>query len=169
MLSGKPRHRAVLDRAATEAGWNKPQKNGRARGIALVESFGSICAQVAEIRRDEDEFKVERVTCVIDCGIAINPQQIVAQMESNIAYGLSALLYGEITLEKGRVVQENFDTYQPIRLDEMPKVDVHIIEGAERPGGVGEPGLPPLLPAVANAVFALTGVRHRKLPLFGDG
>lgn len=169
MLTAKPRHRAVLDRAAKEAGWTRAPAKGVARGIALVESFGSICAQVAEVRMDAGDLKVERITCVIDCGVAVNPQQIVAQMEGNIAYGLSALLDGKITLKNGRPEQDNFDSYLPLRMNEMPQVDVHIIEGAAVPGGVGEPGLPPLLPAVANAVFALTGKRHRQLPLRNSG
>jgi len=165
LLARKPRHRAVLDRAAKEAGWSSPPPKGVGRGIAVVASFGSICAHVVEVRMADGELKVERVVCAIDCGIAVNPQQITAQMESNVAYGLTALLYGEITLEGGQVEQGNFDTYEPLRMPKMPKVEVHIIEGGQRPGGVGEPGLPPLLPAVANAVFALTGKRHDRLPL----
>ena len=168
LLTAKPRHRAVLDRAAKEARWSRPPAKGVGRGIALVESFGSICAQVAEVRLVDGEISVDRVVCVIDCGIAVNPQQIVAQMEGNIAFGLTALLYGEITLKNGRAEQDNFDSYLPLRMSDMPKVEVHIIEGGPHPGGVGEPGLPPLLPAVANAVFALTGKRHRRLPLGSD-
>lgn len=165
LLARKPRHRAVLDRVAERARWSTPTPKGTGRGIALVESFGSICAQVADVRLANGRIRVDRVTCAIDCGTAINPQQIAAQMESNIVYGLSALLDGEITLKEGRVEQENFDTYEPLRMHEMPKIDVEIMESGGRPGGVGEPGLPPLLPAVANAVFALTGKRHRRLPL----
>lgn len=165
LLKDKPRHLAVLDRLARESRWDRPATNGSGRGLALVESFGSIVGQSAEIRIIDGDVRVDKVTCVIDCGVAINPGQIEAQMESSIVYGLSALLRGQITIDDGAVEQSNFHDYAPLRLSEMPDIDVHIIEGNDKPGGVGEPGLPPLLPAVSNAIFALTGRRVTQLPL----
>jgi isoquinoline 1-oxidoreductase beta subunit len=163
-LQDRPRHLAGLDRIADAADWHRPVPQRVGRGMAVVASFGSIAAQAVEVRLVEGALKVDRVTCVIDCGVAVNPGQIEAQMHSNVAYGLSAFLRGEITLEDGAIEQSNFHDYEPLRMPEMPKVDVHIIEGADAPGGVGEPGLPPLLPALANAVFALTGERVTRLP-----
>ncbi len=163
-LMDKPRHLAVLDRIAHEAGWNAPAAAGIGRGMAVVESFGSIVGQAVELRLNAGVLVIDKVTCVIDCGVAVNPGQVEAQMQSSIAYGLSAFLRGEITFDDGRIEQSNFHDYEPLRMPEMPSVTVHILEGDERPGGVGEPGLPPLLPAVANAVFALTGKPVTSLP-----
>ncbi|HVT59605.1 MAG TPA: xanthine dehydrogenase family protein molybdopterin-binding subunit [Thermoanaerobaculia bacterium] len=170
LLARAPRVRAVLELAAGKAGWGSPPPKGRARGLAVHESFGSIVAQVAEVAVDpERRIRVHRVVCAIDCGICVNPLGVRAQMESGIAFGLTAALYGELTLREGRVVESNFHDYRILRLPEMPQVEVHIVESREKPGGAGEPGTPPIAPAVANAVFALTGERLRELPLrFAD-
>jgi isoquinoline 1-oxidoreductase beta subunit len=165
LLAKAPRVRAVLELAAGKAGWGSPLPPGRARGLAVHESFGSIAADVAEVSVEGGRIRVHRVTCAIDCGICVNPLGVRAQMESGIAYGLSAALYSELTMKEGRVVESNFHDYRVLRLDEMPQVDVHIVESREKSGGAGEPGTPPIAPAVANAVFALTGKRLRELPL----
>jgi isoquinoline 1-oxidoreductase beta subunit len=165
MLAGHPRHLGVLELAAQKSGWGSPLPAGRARGIAVHESFGSYVAQVAEVSLEAGRIRVHRVTCALDCGIAVNPLTIAAQMESGIAFGLGAALHGAITFKDGRVQQSNFDDYPVLRMPEMPAVDVHIVPSTERPGGVGEPGTPPIAPAVANALAALTGKTLRELPL----
>jgi isoquinoline 1-oxidoreductase beta subunit len=167
LLAHQPRHRAVLEWAATEAGWGMPLPAGTGRGIALRASFGSIVAQVAEVEVTADKtIRVKRVTCAIDCGPVVNPAIVRAQMESGIVYGLSAALFGEITLKDGAVEQSNFTDYDAVRLADAPEMAVHIVEsGATTVGGVGEPGTPPIAPAVANAIFAATGQRLRSLPL----
>jgi isoquinoline 1-oxidoreductase beta subunit len=129
------------------------------------ESFHSFVAQVAEVTVKGGEVRVERVVCAVDCGVAVNPDVIRAQMEGGIGFGLSAALYSAITLKGGRVEQGNFNDYPALRIDAMPKVEVHIVPSAEKPTGVGEPGVPPIAPAVANAIFAATGQRLRNLPL----
>ncbi len=169
LLTRYPRHLKVLETAAQKSGWGSPLAKGQGRGIALHESFGSFVAQVAEVSLDaKGQLKVQRVVCVIDCGRIVNPDTVKAQMESGIVFGLSAALYGAITLKNGRVEQGNFHDYPLLRLAAMPLVEVHIIESSEPPGGVGEPGVPPIAPAVANALFAATGVRVRSLPLTPD-
>jgi len=166
LLEKHPRHRKVLETAAAKAGWGKKLPKGRGRGIAVHESFGSYIAQVAEVSADaKGQVKVHRVVCAIDCGRIVNPDTIKAQMESGITFGLSAALYGSITLKDGRVEQGNFHDYPLVAMAAMPKVEVHIIDSNEPPGGVGEPGVPPIAPAVANALFAATGARVRSLPL----
>jgi isoquinoline 1-oxidoreductase beta subunit len=165
LLAGQPRHLGVLELAAVKAGWGSPLPAGRARGIAVHESFGSYVAQVAEVSVQEDRIRVHRVVCAIDCGIAVNPLTIEAQMQSGVAFGLGAALESRITFKDGRVQQSNFDDYRVLRLPDMPQVEVHIVPSREKPGGVGEPGTPPIAPAVANAVAALTGQRLRELPL----
>ncbi|MDH3734151.1 MAG: molybdopterin-dependent oxidoreductase, partial [Gemmatimonadota bacterium] len=165
MLQDEPRHLAVLELAAEKAGWGKPLPDGHAHGIAVRKSFESYVAEVAEVSIEDGMPRVHKVTAAIDCGIAVNPWNVVAQVESGIVYGLSAALYGEITLEGGRVQQSNFDSYPVLRMNEMPDVDVHIVDSSEAPTGVGEPGVPPIAPAVTNAIFALTGKRLRKLPI----
>jgi isoquinoline 1-oxidoreductase beta subunit len=166
LLRKAPRHRAVLDLAAEKAGWTTPPPHGRHRGVAVYHSFGSHVAQVAEVSINvAGAIRVHRVVCAIDCGIAVNPDLIAAQMEGAIAFGLSAALKSEITVERGRVVQANFNDYPILTLQEMPQVEVHIMARQDEPGGVGEPGVPPIAPAVANAVFAATGHRMRRLPL----
>jgi isoquinoline 1-oxidoreductase beta subunit len=163
LLKGSPRHLGVMELALAKAGAAPPP--GQFRGFAVHHSFESYVAQVAEVSIDKGRIRVHRVVCAIDCGICINPAGVAAQMESAVVYGLSAALYGEITLKDGRVQQGNFDDYPVLRMNEMPKVEVHIVESGEKSGGVGEPGLPPTAPAVANAVFAATGKRLRQLPL----
>lgn len=165
MLGAHPRHRGVLELAATKAGWGKPLPSGRHRGIAVAESFKSFVAQVAEVSVEPGKVRVHRVVCAVDCGMVVNPDTIMAQMESGIVYGLTAALKGEITIKNGRVEQSNFHDYPLLRIDEMPEVDVHIMPSREAPGGVGEPGTPPIAPAVANAVFAATGRPVRRLPI----
>ncbi len=165
LLAEQPRHRKVLELAAEKAGWGRPLPEGRARGIAMRKSFQSFVAEVAEVSLEEGRPRVHRVVTAIDCGIAINPWNIEAQVESAIVYGLTAALHGEVTLEKGRVQQSNFHDYEMLRLDQMPQIEVHVVPSSEPPTGVGEPGTPPIAPAVANALFALTGERVRRLPI----
>ena len=165
LLKGHDRHLGVLNLAAEKAGWGTPLPEGRRRGIAVHESFGSYVAQVAEVSVEAGAVRVHKVTCAIDCGVAVNPLMIAAQMESGIAFGLSAALHGRITFKDGRVQQSNYHDYPALRLPEMPAVETHVVASREKPGGVGEPGLPPIAPAVANALFALTGQRLRSLPL----
>jgi len=165
LLAKHPRHRATLDLAAEKAGWGEPLPPGRARGIAVHESFESVVAQVAEVSRRPDGLpKVERVVCAVDCGTAINPDVVRAQMEGGIGFGLAGALWSEITLVRGRVQQRNFDGYRPLRINDMPAVEVHIVPSGAAPTGVGEPGVPPIAPAVANALYQLTGQRVRRLP-----
>lgn len=171
MLSEHPRHAAVLKLAATKAGWGKQlaasnAAEKRGRGIALHESFSSVVAQVVEVTVKADKtFRVDRVVCAVDCGLAINPDIVKAQMEGGIGFAMSAAKYGAITLNDGIVDQSNFHDYRLINIAEMPKVDVHIVPSLKPPTGVGEPGVPPFAPALANAIAAATGVRLRKLPL----
>ncbi len=166
LLAKHPRNLKVLQTAAEKAGWGKSLPKGRARGIAVHESFGSYVAQVAEVSLDKGgNIKVHRVICAIDCGRIVNPDTIKAQMESGIIFGLSAALFGAITLKNGRVEQGNFDGYPLVRMSAAPNIEVHIVASNEEPGGVGEPGVPPIAPAVANALFALTGARVRTLPM----
>jgi len=167
LLSKKPRHLAVLQRAAKEAKWGSPLPAGHARGIAVCESFGSYVAEVAEISIVNGQPKVHKVTIAADVGIVVNPDIVQAQMEGAMIYGLTAALYGKITYSEGQVEQSNFGDYPILRLTETPEVSVHLIASAEAPGGVGEPGTPPIAPAVANAIFALTKKRIRSLP-FSD-
>lgn len=166
LLAQNPRYRGVLELAADKAGWGKPLPAGRGRGIAVGQSFGSYTAEVAEVSVAPDgKVTVHRVVCAVDCGLTVNPEIVKRQMESAIAFGLSAALFGEITLKDGKVQQSNFNDYPVLRMSEMPKVEVHIVASTEAPGGVGEPGLPPAAPAVVNAIYAATGKRIRKLPL----
>ena len=165
LLRDHPRHLGVLNLAAEKAGWGTPLAEGRFRGVAVHESFNTYVAQVAEISlTDDGGIRVERVVCAVDCGVPINPDIIRAQMEGGIGFGLGAILKGEITLDGGRVEQSNFDTYRMLTIDEMPEVAVHIVPSTESPTGVGEPGVPPIGPAVANAVLAATGKPIRVLP-----
>ena len=171
LLDKQPRHAAALRLATERAGWNQPLPAGkvgerRGRGLAVHESFGSVVAHVAEVTVQADGgFKVDRVVSAVDCGIAINPDNVRAQVEGSVGFALSAALHGEITLKDGVVEQSNFHDYAPIRINEMPRVEVHLVPSAERPTGMGEPGVPPVAPAVANALAAATGKRLRKLPL----
>jgi isoquinoline 1-oxidoreductase subunit beta len=165
LLKDHPRHLAALNLAVEKFGWSKPPAQGRGRGIAVHESFGSFVAQVAEVSVANGAIKVHRVVCAIDCGPVVNPMTVAAQMESGIAFGLGAALHSELTFKDGRVQQSNYHDYEVLRMHEMPVVEVHIVPSTEKMGGVGEPGTPPIAPAVANAVFALTGQRLRELPL----
>ncbi len=166
LLAKHPRHAGVLKLAAEKAGWSKPAPKGIFRGIAVHESFASYVAQVAEVSVGKDGVpKVHRVVCAIDCGQVVNPDTVAAQMEGCIIFGLTAALYGEITLKNGRIEQRNFYDYKMLRIDESPKIDVHIMPSTEKHGGVGEPGTPPIAPAVVNAIFAATGKRLRSLPI----
>jgi isoquinoline 1-oxidoreductase beta subunit len=164
-LKHAPRHRAVLKLAADEADWHLRMSKGRGCGIAVYHSYGSWVAQVAEVSRQESGFKVERIVCAIDCGTVVNPDAVKAQVEGAIVFGLSAALHGEITLRDGAVQQSGFQDYPILRLRDTPEIEVHLVPSHAHPGGVGEPGVPPVAPAVANALFAATGERLRRLPL----
>ncbi len=171
LLARHPRHLGVLELAANKAGWGSPLAVGKAwekrgRGIAVHKSFNTDVAEVAEVTvRPGGSFSVDRVVCAVDCGLAVNPDVIRAQIEGGMGFGLSAALYGQITLRHGEVEQSSFPDYPVVRMNEMPKVEVYIVESPEKPTGVGEPGVPPIAPAVANALFAASGQRLRKLPL----
>jgi isoquinoline 1-oxidoreductase beta subunit len=171
LLVKHPRHREALDLAVVKSGWGSPLAPGKAgerrgRGVAVHESFGTVVAQVAEVTVGKDgNFRVDRVTCAVHCGIAVNPDVIRAQMEGGIGFGLSAAIHGAITLKDGGVEQSNFHDYPVLRINEMPKIDVHIVASSDKPSGVGEPGVPVIAPALANALAAATGQRIRNLPL----
>ena len=165
LLPEKSRERLALDLAAEKFGWGKPLPKGHAAGIAVHASFGSYVAQIAEVSVEDKKIKVHRVVCAIDCGPVVNPLTVEAQMQSGIAFGLGAALHSELTFKDGKVEQSNFHNYVVLRSNEMPKVEVHIVPSTDKMGGCGEPGTPPIAPAVANAVFAATGQRLRKLPL----
>jgi len=165
MLKPDDRHAVVLKLAADKAGWDKPLAAGRFRGVAVAESFGTVVAQIAEVSVDgSGGIKVERVVAAVDCGLTINPDQVRAQVEGGIGFGLGAIMDEAITLTAGAVDQTNYDAYHPLRIDAMPKVEVHILPSTNPPSGIGEPGVPPIGPAVANAVFKATGKRIRMLP-----
>jgi isoquinoline 1-oxidoreductase beta subunit len=171
LLAKSPRHKAVLEMAATEADWSTPLVSARVgdrrgRGIAVHESFNTVVAQVAEVTvRRDGSYRVDRVMCAVDCGLAVNPDVIRAQMESGIVYGLTAAMHGAITLKDGVVEQSNFHDYMPLRMNEMPRIGVYIVRSTEKPTGVGEPATPVIAPAVANALFAATGKPIRSLPI----
>jgi isoquinoline 1-oxidoreductase beta subunit len=166
LLRGQPRHLRTLELAAQKAGWGTPLPRGRGRGIAIAEWEPSVCAQVAEVSVEPDgRVRVHRVVCAVDCGPAVNLGQIEAQMEGGVAYGLTAALYGEITIERGRVAQSNFHDYPLLRINDMPVVEAYVVPSTDRQGGIGEPSVPPTAPAVCNAIFAATGKRVRKLPI----
>ena len=165
LLKDKPRHLAVLKRAAEEANWETPLAKGRGKGISLQESFGSIVAQVVEVSIVDKSISVDRVVAVIDPGLAIAPDGMKAQIESGIIYGLSAAMYGEITIQDGAVVESNFHDYRSLRMSDAPSIETHIINSGHELGGGGEPGTPGIAPALANAVYAASGIRVRSLPL----
>lgn len=169
LLAGHPRHRGVLELAAKQSGWGKPLGKGknedRARGVAVHESFDTFVAQVVEVSRRKDAVHIDRVVCAVDCGVAVNPNIVAMQMESGIGYGLSAALAGAITLKEGVVEQSNFHDYPVVRMNQMPKVEVHIVPSSAKPSGVGEPATPVIAPALANALAALNGTPLRVLPL----
>jgi len=169
LLSKSPRHRGVLDLAAQKASWGTPLPPGRARGVAVGFSYGSYAAHVAEVSVNENgRPRVHRIVAAIDCGIAVNPDQVRAQMEGGAIYALTAALHGEITIDGGRVKQSNFHDYPLLRMSESPAIEAYILDSGEPPGGLGEPGVPTVAPAVCNAIFALTGKRIRRLPIRVD-
>jgi len=155
----------VLNLVAERSGWGSPLPQGRARGVAIAEDTQSLVAEVAEVSLANGRPRVHKVWCVADCGRVIHPGIAEAQFQGAIAGGLGAALYGEITIEKGRTKQSNFNDYRLLRMSDMPEVDVYFVPSEEEPGGVGEPGVPPIAPAVCNALFKLTGTRVRKLPI----
>jgi isoquinoline 1-oxidoreductase beta subunit len=165
LLAKHPRHLGVLELAAAKAGWTAAPPPGRFRGLAVHESFGSFAANVVEISIAANRIRVHRVVSAIDCGIVVNPAGVRAQMEGCAIFGVSTALYSELTLRNGRVQQSNFSDYRMLRMSEAPQVEVHIVPSTERSGGVGEPGVPPIAPAIANAVFRATKKRLRTLPL----
>jgi isoquinoline 1-oxidoreductase beta subunit len=165
LLTEHPRHRRVLEIAAERANWGGSLPQGHRRGIAVAEAFGSYVAEVVEASIDGGRVRVHRVVCAVDCGQVVNPDTVQAQMEGGIVYGLTAALYGEISLEDGRVQQSNFHDYRVLRMDEMPRVEVHLVPSGDPHGGVGEPGVPPAAPALCNALYTLTGKRIRRLPI----
>jgi isoquinoline 1-oxidoreductase beta subunit len=166
LLGKSPRAKAVLDLAAEKAGWGQPLPQGSGRGVSLQFAFGTYLAQVAEVEVSKDgAVRVRRVVCAVDCGTVVNPDILRAQIESGTIFGITAALYGEITLKDGRVQQSNFDTYQMLRIDQAPVVEVHIVQSAEPPGGIGEAGTSAIVPAVSNAIFAATGKRLRRMPV----
>jgi isoquinoline 1-oxidoreductase subunit beta len=166
LLDKSPRAKAVLALAAEKADWGRPSPKGTGRGVSLQFAFGTYMAQVAEVEVAKDgTVRVPRVVCAVDCGTVVNPDTVEAQVQSAIIFGITAALYGEITLKAGRVEQANFDTYPVLRMNEAPTIEVHIVHSAEEPGGMGEPGTSAIVPAVANAVFAATGKRLRKMPI----
>jgi isoquinoline 1-oxidoreductase subunit beta len=165
LLVGHPRELRTLNLAVENSGWGTPLPTGRARGVAVHHSFESVVAHVVEASIEDGKPRVHRVVSAIDCGFAVNPMTVEAQVQSAIVFGLSAALYGAISFKDGRVEQSNFHDYPVLRMNEMPRVEVHIVPTRERPTGVGEPGTPPIAPALANALFALTGKRIRRLPI----
>jgi isoquinoline 1-oxidoreductase beta subunit len=166
LLDKSPRAKAVLDLAAEKAGWGQPLPGGSGRGVSLQLAFATYMAQVAEVEVSKDgAVRVRRVVCAVDCGTAVNPDTIRAQIEGGIIFGITAALYGEITVKDGRVEQTNFDTYQMLRMNEAPAIEVHIVQSSEPPGGMGETGTSAIPAAVTNAIFAATGKRLRKLPI----
>ena len=164
LLAGKPRHLQVLKVLAERSGWGKPPA-GRHQGVAFMEGYTTCIGQVAEVSIEGGAVKVHKITCVLDCGQTVNPRIVESQIESGIIYGLSAALWGEITLHNGRVKQTNFNDYRVLRLNEVPELDIHLIPSAAKPGGIGETGVPPVAPAVCAAIFAATGKRLRSLPI----
>jgi isoquinoline 1-oxidoreductase beta subunit len=169
LLEKHPRHKGALELAARQAGWSKPLPKDRARGIAVHESFDTVVAQVVEISRRKDGVHIDRVVCAVDCGVAVNPNIVAMQMESGIGFGLSAALMGAITLKDGMVEQSNFHDYPVLRMNQAPRIEVHIVPSAAKPTGVGEPATPVIAPALANALAALGGKPVRSLPLSSQG
>jgi isoquinoline 1-oxidoreductase beta subunit len=164
LLTTKPRFANVLRMAAEKSGWGTPAPAGRSRGMALMEGYDTYMAQVAEVSMKDGVPVVHKVTVVADLGRMVNPDTVEAQIQSSVVFGLTAALYGEITLDKGRVEQTNFDRYRIVRMNESPAIDITLVQSTEKPGGIGEPATALIGPAVANAVFAATGKRVRRMP-----
>jgi CO/xanthine dehydrogenase Mo-binding subunit len=164
LLAAKPRHAHVLQTAAERAGWGL-LKSGRHQGVAFMEGYSTQIAQVAEISVQAGAVKVHKITCVVDCGQMVNPRIVESQIESGIVFGLTAALWGDVTLAGGRVQQTNFNSYRLLRGNEMPELDVHLVDSDAAPGGIGEAAVPPVAPAICNAIFAATGKRLRELPI----
>jgi isoquinoline 1-oxidoreductase subunit beta len=167
LLAGKPDFLAVLDKLADKGGWGRALPAGTAQGLAIHEAFGTIVGEIAQVAVSKSgAVKVERVTACVDCGHVVNPLHVEMQIESGVLYGLTAALYGEITIRKGAVEQSNFDDYQIARMADAPLIETHFaLSGGAKWGGIGEPGTPPIAPAIANAIFKITGKRIRSLPL----
>jgi len=165
LLGKTPRARNVLDVAVKAAGWGAPLPAGRGRGVSVMHAFGSFFSMVVDVAVDDGEVSVKRIVCAVDCGMAVNPDTIEAQVQGGIIFGITGALYGEITIEDGRVVQSNFTDYRILRINETPPIDVHLVKSAEAPGGIGEPGTSALAAALSNAIYAATGKRLRKLPV----
>ena len=166
LLEKSPRAKGVLELAAGKAGWGQKLPAGQGRGLSVQHVFGTYLSEAAEVEVAKDgSVRVKRVVCAVDCGQVVNPDTVRAQLESGVIFGITAALYGAITLKDGRVEQSNFDNYRMLRIGEAPKIEVYIVESTEAPGGMGEPGTSALAPAVANAIFAATGKRLRKLPV----
>jgi isoquinoline 1-oxidoreductase beta subunit len=169
LLGKAPRAKAVLDLAAEKAGWGTPMPAGKGRGVSVIFGFGSYLAQIAEVAVDKDgTVHVERIVAAFDCGRQVNPDTLKAQVQGGSIFGVTAALYGEITVKDGRVEQGNFDTYQLLRINEAPKIEVYLVNSTEEPGGAGEPATAGIAAAIVNAVFAATGKRLRKLPINTD-
>jgi len=168
LLGKQPRWLSVLEAAAGKANWGRPPQ-GRFQGVALMSGYDTYMAQVAEISLDGDKLKVHRVVCVVDCGQMVNPGIVQAQAEGSIVFGLTAALFGEINIVGGKVQEQNFDTYRLLRINEVPSIEVHLMESTEKPGGMGEPAVALIAPAVCNAIYAATKKRLRKLPIAKQG
>ena len=166
LLDKNPRAKAVLALAAEKAGWGQPLPERVGRGVSVQFAFATYMAHVAEVEVSKGgAVRVRRVVCAVDCGTVVNPDTVRAQIQGAVIFGITAALHGEVTLKNGRVEQTNFDTYQMLRIDEAPAIEVHIVQSSEPPGGMGEPGTSAIVPAVVNAIFAATGKRLRKLPI----
>jgi isoquinoline 1-oxidoreductase subunit beta len=168
LLEGAPRMKRVLEVVANKSGWGKALEKGRGRGVAVHHSFGSYVAQAAEVTVEGGKVKVNRVVCAVDCGEFVHPGIVEAQMESGIIYGLTAAIKSSIRVEEGKVKQANFHNFKLIGMDEAPAIEVYVVPSGELPGGTGEPGTPPIAPAIANAIFAATGKRIRRLPITAE-
>jgi isoquinoline 1-oxidoreductase beta subunit len=171
MLAKNPRALAVLKLAASKAGWRAalPAQRGKGRGISLVDAWGTYAALITDVTIGKDgAIKVNRMVCAVDCGVAVNPNTVEAQIQSGIVYGLTAALYGTLTFERGRVVQSNYHDYQPLRMFEMPPMEVHILKSMQPPGGVGEIGTAVVVPSLMNAIYSATGKRFRTYPVTSD-
>ena len=167
LLANKPRHLRVLDEVAKQSGWAAAPA-GRHFGLALLENYGTVLAEVAEVSIEAGEVRVHRITCAVDSGQVVNPRILESQVEGGIIFGLSSALWGDITLQGGRVQQENFNSYRVLRIDEVPVIQVHLLPSDELPGGIGEPAVALVAPAVCNAIHAATGTRLRRLPIGGQ-